>query len=86
LDAFRGRGQNDFRASRDLEDIVTIVDGRPELVDEVHSTSAELQTYLRDEFRRLLSNRDFLESLPDICCLTPPVNSDSDSYYNGCNN
>jgi hypothetical protein len=64
LDAFRGRGQNDFRASRDLEDIVTIVDGRPELVDEVHSTSAELQTYLSDEFRRLLSNRDFLESLP----------------------
>jgi hypothetical protein len=63
LEAFHGRGKNDFR-SHDLEDIVTVVDGRPEIVDEVRLTAADLQKYLSKEFRALLSNRDFLDALP----------------------
>jgi hypothetical protein len=63
LEAFHGRGKNDF-SSHDLEDIVTVADGRPELVDEVHLAPADLQKYLSDEVKDLLSNRDFLESLP----------------------
>jgi predicted nucleotidyltransferase len=64
LEAFRGRGKGDFRTSHDLEDIVTVVDGRPELVGEVHLAAADLRNYLSDEFKDLLSNRDFLEALP----------------------
>jgi hypothetical protein len=59
-----GRGRNDFRMSHDLEDTVTVVDGRPEITEEVHRAPAELQKYLGDEFRALLSNRDFLEAAP----------------------
>ena len=64
LDAFHGRGKNDFRASHDLEDIVTVIDGRPEIVGEVHLAPGDLQEYIRDEFGKLLSNRDFLDALP----------------------
>jgi predicted nucleotidyltransferase len=64
LEAFHGRGKNDFRMSPDLEDIVTVIDGRPELVEEVHRAPADLQKYLSDEFEALLSNRNFLEALP----------------------
>lgn len=64
LEAFRARGKSDFRMSHDLEDIVTIIDGRSELVDEVNLASTELRKYLSDEFGDLLSNRDFLEALP----------------------
>jgi predicted nucleotidyltransferase len=64
LVAFHGRGRNDFRISHDLEDTVTVVDGRPETVKEVHRAPADLQKYLSEEFRALLSNRDFLEALP----------------------
>jgi predicted nucleotidyltransferase len=64
LEAFHGRGKTDYRASHDLEDIVTVIDGRPELVDEVRLAAADLQNDLREEFLALLSNRDFLESLP----------------------
>jgi hypothetical protein len=64
LAAFHGRGKNDFRMSRDLEDIVTVIDGRPELVDEVHLAAPGLRKYLSDEFENLLSNGDFLEALP----------------------
>jgi hypothetical protein len=63
LEAFHGRGKNDF-SSHDLEDIVTVIDGRPELMDEVHLAPAELQKYLSDEFGALLSNSDFLDALP----------------------
>jgi hypothetical protein len=64
LEAFHGRSRNDFRMSHDLEDIVTVVDGRPEIVEEVHRAPVDVQKYLSDEFRELLSNRDFLEALP----------------------
>jgi hypothetical protein len=64
LEAFHGRGKNDFRMSHDLEDIVTVIDGRSEIVDEVHVAPADLQNYLSAEFRELLSSRDFMEALP----------------------
>jgi predicted nucleotidyltransferase len=64
LEAFHGRGKNDFRTSHDLEDIVTVIDGRPELIDEVLSAPMDLQKYLSDEFGALLSNRNFFDALP----------------------
>jgi predicted nucleotidyltransferase len=64
LEAFHGRGRNDFNLSHDLEDIVTIIDGRVELADEVHAAPSNLQKYLSLEFAAVLSNRDFLEALP----------------------
>jgi hypothetical protein len=47
-----------------LEDIVTVIDGRPELVEEVHLAPPDLRKYFSDEFRGLLSNRNFLDALP----------------------
>jgi hypothetical protein len=64
LEAFHGRGKNDFRLSHDLEDIVTVVDGRAELVAEVRGAARDLQEYLSREFRALLSNRAFIEAVP----------------------
>jgi hypothetical protein len=63
LEAFHGRGKKDFR-SHDLEDIVTVIDGRPEIIEEVPLTAADLQKYLSAELKALLSNREFLEALP----------------------
>ena len=62
--AFHGRGRGDYRMSRDLEDIITILDGRSEIIEETKNANAQLQQYLADEFRALISNRDFLDALP----------------------
>lgn len=35
LAAFAGRGNGDYLMSHDMEDIVAVMDGRPELVSEV---------------------------------------------------
>ena len=64
LEAFRGRGTADYRMSHDLEDIITIVDGRPELADEVSKSSRDLRQYLSAEFRSLLDNLAFRDAIP----------------------
>jgi hypothetical protein len=51
-------------ASHDLEDIISLVDGRSELVEEVGLTPAALQLYLATTFRQLLANPLFLDALP----------------------
>ncbi len=55
LAAFSDRGKGDVYASHDLEDIVGLVDGRPELVGEVTRTAAALAAYVADQLRTLLS-------------------------------
>lgn len=63
LEAFHGRGGGDFLASHDLEDIAVVVDGRPELVNEVAACEIALRTYLADEIGSLLRNAAFIEAL-----------------------
>lgn len=52
------------RQTLDVDAIVTVIDGRPELGDEVCLSAADLRKYLSDEFKALLSNREFLDALP----------------------
>ena len=65
LEAFHGRGQDDLLASHDLEDIITVVSGRSEIVDEVRANaSPEVQRYLALEFGALLANDEFEAAIP----------------------
>lgn len=64
LSAFDGRGQGDFTASHDLEDIVAVLDGRPEVVDEVRQCEPGLRDHLVNRFVALLKETRFLDALP----------------------
>jgi hypothetical protein len=64
LEAFHGRGANDVFGSHDLEDIVTLVDGRPEIVAEVGGADSAVRAYIAAEIRVLLDNAEFIEALP----------------------
>ena len=46
LDAFAGRGKGDYQSSHDLEDLIAVVDGRVELVREIHAGSNDVRTYI----------------------------------------
>jgi predicted nucleotidyltransferase len=63
LEAFKGRGKNDFLGSHDLEDIITVIDGRNTLIQEVENSESHLRQYLRKEFGSLLGDSRFIESL-----------------------
>lgn len=64
LEAFKGRGNNDYLASHDLEDIITLVDARPEIAYECCHCDRALRTYLSKELMALVSNQNFLAALP----------------------
>jgi hypothetical protein len=63
LEAFKGRGRGDFLGSRDFGDIVTLIDGRSELLEEVGSADAAVRAYIAAETRRLLSERRLMDGL-----------------------
>jgi hypothetical protein len=55
LEAFAGRGGDDYLASPDLEDIVTLVDGRAQIIREVMRADADLWQFLAKRFSTLLA-------------------------------
>lgn len=64
LEAFYGRGGGDYASSHDLEDIINVVDGRPELPDEVNEGLESVRNYLREEFDELLADEAFVDAIP----------------------
>lgn len=64
LAAFDGRGDGDYVMSRDMEDIIAVLDGRPEIVDEVRHSDDVLRAHLRTRFSALSSDPRFGEALP----------------------
>jgi hypothetical protein len=71
LAAFHGRGHGDVVASHDLEDVVTIIDGRPEILNDVADADDAVRAYISAEIRSLLDHQDFREALsgfllPDV--------------------
>lgn len=63
IEAFHGRGEGDYASSRDIEDIVTVVDGRTELLGEIRGNVPDVIAYLKEEVDELLSTPRFVESI-----------------------
>ncbi|MES0396777.1 MAG: hypothetical protein ABUK17_04465, partial [Syntrophobacteria bacterium] len=49
LEAFYGRGKADYMASHDLEDLITVLDGRVEIVEEVRQSEEGIKRYLAEQ-------------------------------------
>ena len=66
LMAFLDRGNGDYLKSHDLEDVLSVVDGRPELVAELGNNESELRQFVADVFTQLLAEEGFLNALPGL--------------------
>lgn len=64
LAAFFTRGAGDYMLSHDFEDIVAVVDGRQELVNEVAASEEALRTHLAQHVVAFLNDPDFHAALP----------------------
>ncbi len=64
LETFHGRGKGDYSGSHDLEDVVAVIDGRPEIVLEVRDAEVDVRNYLSSSFVSLLGTRAFQDALP----------------------
>jgi len=59
LEAYLGRGNNDPISSKDIEDIISLFDGRQNLVTEIQDADHEIKDYIAEQLRKLLSNSNF---------------------------
>lgn len=66
FEAFAGRGKGDVLGSHDLEDIINLLHGRPELPQEVAVAAAEMRDYLVVRCRELLAAPNFMDLLPGM--------------------
>lgn len=66
LEAFASRGNGDFITSHDLEDVLSVVDGRAELDGEMAAAPAPLRAAVAATFASLLANPDFANVLPGL--------------------
>lgn len=59
IEAYKGRGESDILGSHDLEDIITLFDGRAEIVEEVLSSAIDVRTYITSQLKQLMANNNF---------------------------
>ena len=59
LEAYRGRGAGDLLTSRDMEDILLVVDGREELLAEIQAADPDVRSYIAEQFSELQQGYDF---------------------------
>lgn len=66
FEAFFSRGKNDFLTSKDIGDILAVVNGRSELLQEISRAAPDVRGFLRQCFGGLLEQRHFMECLPKL--------------------
>lgn len=64
LVAFESRGNEDFMGSHDLEDIVALVDGRLELIENIRDADEEVTSFLKMKIADLLATPRFTSAVP----------------------
>ena len=63
FEAFLDRGKGDLLGSHDLEDIINVLDGRPEIVAEIAASELGLRHYLSAQCGALLAMKNFMDAL-----------------------
>jgi len=64
LEAFKGRGKSDYLSSHDLEDVITVVDGRSELFEELRMGPSDVRSFVGGFIGQLLQSRKFIDAIP----------------------
>lgn len=66
FEAFHSRGGGDFLGSKDIEDILAVIDGRPELAAEMPAAPFDVRHCVMANVATLLSHDGFLDCLPRL--------------------
>lgn len=66
FEAFHDRGRGDMLTSHDFEDVINIIEGRRNVIEEIASCDESLRKYLVDCFRHTTAATDFPNVLPGL--------------------
>jgi Nucleotidyl transferase AbiEii toxin, Type IV TA system len=83
LCAWKGRGEGDLLRSLDIHDVLTLIDGRPELIEEVASAPPDLRKYIRDELSELRTEGYFDYAVESATASYGPVGAERARLVHG---
>ncbi len=63
MEAFKGRGKNDFRFSPDMEDIIAVLDGNKEVKESILGSPPLLKDYILKTLARYMKDEGFKEGV-----------------------
>jgi hypothetical protein len=63
IEAFKGRGGDDYLLSHDLEDIIAVLEGNDAVPDDISTAPDSVRKYIKSEFEVFLDSPDFRESI-----------------------
>ena len=66
FEAYNDRGGRDIHLSHDLDDIVTVIDGRAELAHELEQADAAVRVHVVAQMQVLLAHTELPNALPGI--------------------
>lgn len=64
FEAFHGRGKGDIFASHDLEDVITLIDGRGTITEEIKASGSVVRKFIAENIAELLEDQRFTDALP----------------------
>jgi hypothetical protein len=73
LCAWKGRGGGDLLRSLDVHDVLTLIDGRPELGDELEASAPEVRAYVREGLAELTVDSYFEYAIEGAIATYGPV-------------
>jgi hypothetical protein len=76
LCAWKGRGQGDLLRSLDVHDVLTLVDGRPELTAELKAARPHVRKYVQVELGALLAEPYFGYAIDSVTAGYGPLGAD----------
>ena len=59
LEAYRGRGNGNLLASRDIEDLINLFNGRDDIAEQIAQGDSEVRRYIAAAITQLVADRDF---------------------------
>lgn len=72
LEAIAGRGDGDFVASHDLEDVVAVIDGRVEIADELRAhDDRAVVAFISSTLSAFLNDEAFVDAIPGFLLPDP---------------
>lgn len=62
-EAFKGRGHNDYRTSKDFEDLVYVMENADNFEEQLKNGPEQVRTWLKEEMEPVMDNDNFEEGL-----------------------
>jgi predicted nucleotidyltransferase len=62
-EAFKGRGKNDYRTSKDFEDLIFVIENCEDFSEQLKNAPEDIRTWLKEEWEPLIATDSFEEGI-----------------------